>query len=205
MDRYSLIKNNGYNDHNVIQIPVNGKTKIKSTLRQIDEFTTKYENGEELLESIKNGQIKLEDVSKLKSPKMYLKSYNKLTITYKQAGRMKETGVLFKKNSWVKDTKMVDDSRVDIRDTYFRSVCKEFLSICASSGGYQFFLDQKCLSNKVCEYVEKMIYDKDYSDFNRGKVMEHMSTYKQYRDIVLAIKEYRRRQQEEIERSNKLI
>lgn len=204
MDRYSLIKNNGFNNQNIVKIPVESKEKIKSSLREIDEFTTQYENSEELLDSIKSGQIKLEDVEKLKAPKMYLKSYNKLAITYKQCGQMKETGVLYKRNSWVKDTKMVDNSKVDIRDPYFRRVYQEFVSICASPGGYDFFIREKCISLKVSEYVEKMIYDRDYSDFNKQKLMEHMSTYKQYRDIILGIKEYREIQKLEMERSNKL-
>src|SRR5574344_1120671 len=189
MNRYSLIKNGGYSDLKVIALPKSGK--IKSSLREIDEFTTQYENGEELLDDVKCGQYKLEDVSKLKGPQMYLKNYNKMTITYQQYGRVKETGILYKKNSWVKDTKMVNDTNVDVRDPYFRAVVKEFVKDCAAPGGYDFFVSLKTMSLKVCEYIEKMIYDHDYSDFNREKLMEHMSSYKQYREIILGIKAYR--------------
>lgn len=200
MNRYSLVKNTSYNDQKIISIPSDEVAKMKASLREIDEFTTQYENSEELLQDVNNGLFKLEDPAKLKGPKMYLKNYNKVTIAYQQYGKIKETGVLYKKNSWVKDTKMVDNSRVDTRDPYFRAVVKEFINVCQTPGGYDFLVSLRTISLKVCEYIEKMIYDHDYSDFNRQKLMEHMSSYKQYREIVLGIKAYRQYKQDIIDR-----
>lgn len=194
MGRYSLVMETLANEKIPVLLNENGHDKF--SLPTIDSFTTALYNDRELLNTIKCHKDKIVNLNVNLDA---IKGFKSFKIIYNKDGEHQIPVAYCDKTLLNTLSKRIEASTISLNDRAFNSFVFDFLSMIEKNEFYDFVMSQNIMNYKLTEYITMRREDGDYSDFCLGKIKEHMSNYKQFRDIYFAFVTYKSKDKKVIE------
>ena len=148
-----------------------GNPIYRGTLTDIDKYTVDTKNVEKNL-SLKGISI------------------NNLKIHYQVDSKDKYLDVIDEKYKYLLELRRVDDN-IDVKDgKFYNIVLGIFNKVKADKKLLEAIKRSRCVNDKVVEKLEKAIIKND--TFNFDLLLKHLSAYKQLRQLVLFVDEYKK-------------
>ncbi|MDD2434852.1 MAG: hypothetical protein PHO63_01205 [Bacilli bacterium] len=187
--RYSLIiEQNNKKQLVPIEIFNNKKVKIgeglKADLSSVDLYTTKFNTPQEMINDLKGRNI-------------IVNGYNSMYISYRYHKQTQKLEVAFSEHQQLREIAKRADYNIDVNNKEFNKFLVKFLKTLDNNSFYpylkskkqndMYILDDKA---KLNEYLDERLKNGKYDDFVLSKIKEHMSSYKKFRDMYLALHQY---------------
>lgn len=182
MGRYKIAVIDINNNKTYLRFKVNGSYTEHLPLVLIDRFTVKSKDVEDLKRRLY--EISGNDLGKIFDIK----------ITYEYNGETRTVPLAFSDKEFLGLMKMETESEISLNSVYFVSKMSEFIKLIDKEGSfYTYLMSSNKLLEKQKEYIEKRVFQKDYSVFSEQKLRSHCSKYRQFRDILFLIDDYKNR------------
>lgn len=142
---------------------------VKADLRDIDNYTTGYKNGDAIL-----GALNISGC---------------LRITYKANKEIKTLNLAFNDKAELRELSYIDGKKIDGNNRVFQKYVRIFLDYLKYPDFYRMVVKSRIFNLKVKEYSEKYLEEK--SNFSVKKLSEYLSDYNQLREVFFTIEAYK--------------
>ena len=178
MGRYTLNVNINGKGRYSIEVPENGTMKEKVDLSSVDAFTI----GESPTYILK--ALGFESAKVIGKATFY--------ISYIVKGKEKRLDAIFTDTNNLSQVARNNSTKISINNLVFNDfIEKVFIPLTKDYKFMQFLRDNNFLSSKLDEYIS-YLYGKRYAeDFCISKIKEYASSYKQFRELVIAVELYK--------------
>ncbi|MDD2377558.1 MAG: hypothetical protein PHD10_02610 [Bacilli bacterium] len=187
--RYSLVVEENEKRRSIPLDIFNAKNEkigkgFKADLASVDLYTTKFSSPQEMIEDLRSKNITVNG---------YRTSY----INYRYDKKLQKLQVAFSDHQQLREIAKRSDYKINTNGTQYNKFLMEFLRTLDNNSFYLYLKNKKendmyILDNKskLKEYIDERVKNGKYDDFVLSKIKEHMSSYKKFRDMYMALYEY---------------
>lgn len=172
MNKYSLIAKTENKELEII-IKSDLCKSPKQNLRNIDLYTTNFNNENELIEDIKNKNPEIKEINDL-----YIKEYKfPIMIAYKDKEILSELEVN-------------GNDKVNQDDQKFKSILYNYLKMLEDKEFFEYIINNNMIKEEEKEFAKDRIIGGDYSNHLLYRISSSLSSYSDLRELLFIMNKY---------------